>query len=99
MWAIVIAAVADLYWSISGGGNMDSVHDVVAATLTELGQPAPTNVIQTMLMKDGYFVGHKFRYDGGWAVMRGDSGTIDFYDDEGKLLKTVAVEAEKGAAA
>lgn len=78
---------------------MDSVHDLVAATLTELGLSVPTNVIQTMLMKDGYFVGHKFRYDGGYAVMRTGGSTIDFYDDDGKLLKTVAVEAEKGAAA
>ena len=53
------------------GGNMDissSIHDLVAATLTELGLPAPSNMIQTMLMKDRYFVGHKFRYDGGYPT-------------------------------
>ena len=76
-----------------------SIHDLVAATLTELRLPASTNVIQTMLMKDGYFVGHKLRYDGGYAVMRASSGTIESYDDQDNLLKTVALEAEKGEAA
>ena len=65
----------------------------MAATLTELGLPAPTNFIQTMLMKDGYFVGHKLRYDGGYAILR--AGTIEFYDGQGRLLKTDA----QGAAA
>ena len=45
------------------------MNDILAATLTELGLPAPTNIIQTMLMHDGYFVGWKFRYDGGHAVL------------------------------
>jgi hypothetical protein len=73
--------------------------DLLAATLTELGLPAPTSVIQTMLMHDGYFVGHKFRYDGGYAIMRAGGGTVDLYDEQGTVLKTVAVETENGAAA
>ena len=36
----------------------------VVTMVTEL-WPSPTNVIPTMLMHDGFFVGHKFRYDGG----------------------------------
>ena len=76
-----------------------SIHDLVAATLAELGLPAPTNFIQTMLMKDRYFVGWKFRYDGGYAVLRAGANTIEFYDEEGTLLKTVGLEDGKGAAA
>ena len=42
------------------GSSMDqSIPERVAATLSELGLPAPTNIIQTMLMHDGYFVGWK----------------------------------------
>jgi hypothetical protein len=78
---------------------MASIHELLAATLTELGLPAATNVIQTMLLHDGYFVGHKFRYDGGYAIMRAGGGTIDLYDEQGTLLRAVAVETEKGAAA
>ena len=71
-----------------------SIQEMVAATLAELGLPAPTNFIQTILMKDGYFVGHKLRYDGGYAILRA-GGTIEFYDEQGRLLKTDA----QGAAA
>ena len=76
-----------------------SIHDLVAATLAELGLPGPTNFIQTMLMRDGYFVGHKLRYDGGCAILWAASDAIEFYDEQGKLLKTVTVGVEKGAAA
>ena len=75
------------------------IHDLMAATLSELGLPAPTNFIQTMLMKDRYFVGWKFHYDGGYAIWLADGSTIEFYDERGKLLKTVALEDERGAAA
>jgi hypothetical protein len=85
-----------LFWS----SNMDtSIYDLVAATLAELGIPAPSTIIQTMLMHDGYFVGHKFRYDGGHAVWRSGGDTLEFYDQRGNLLKTIAFGAGKGAAA
>ena len=48
--------------------SISSISDLLAATLTELGLPAPSNIIQTMLMRDGYFVGHKIRYDGGYPA-------------------------------
>jgi hypothetical protein len=34
-----------------------SIQERLATTLSELGLPALTNTIQTMLMKDRYFVG------------------------------------------
>ena len=76
-----------------------SIHDFMAATLAELGIPTPTPIIQTMLMRDGYFVGHKLRYDGGHAILRADGRTMEFYDEKGKLLKTITREAGKEAAA
>jgi hypothetical protein len=77
-----------------------SILNLVAATLSELGLPAPTNSIPTMLMKDGYFAGHKLRYDGGCAILWAANDVIEFYDEQGKLLKTVGIETpEKGAAA
>ena len=76
-----------------------SIHDLVAATLAELGIPAPSPIIQTLLMHDSYVVGHKLRYDGGHAILWADGNTIEFYNEKGNLLKTVAFEAGKGAAA
>ena len=76
-----------------------SIEDLVAATLTEFGMPAPANFIQTMLMRDGFFFGWKFRYDGGHAILRADGNAMEFYAEDGKLLKTVTVEAKKEEAA
>ena len=78
---------------------MTSIHDLLAATLSELGLPAPTNVIETLLLKDGYFVGQKFIYDGGYAVVLADGSTIEFFDEQGTRLKTVALKTENGVAA
>ena len=68
------------------------IYDLVAATLAELGIPAPSTIIQTMLMHDGYFVGHKFRYDGGHAIWLAGGSTIELHDETGVLLKTVSLE-------
>jgi hypothetical protein len=76
-----------------------SIQDLVAATLAELCLPAPSNAIQTTLMRDGYFVGHKLRYDGGCAILWAASDAIQFYDENGKLFKTVGIDAGRGAAA
>ncbi|MEN6602125.1 MAG: hypothetical protein ABFD86_06885 [Bryobacteraceae bacterium] len=76
-----------------------SIHDLVAATITELGLPAPDDIIQTILMKDRYFVGWKFRFDGGYVILRASDSTIEFYDEQRKLLKKVTSETETGAAA
>jgi len=76
-----------------------SIQDKVTAALSELGQPAPTNVIQTMLMYDGYFVGWKVRYDGGYVVLHEGRNTLQVCDEQGTLLNTVAVEVGTVAAA
>lgn len=75
------------------------IHDLVRTTLSELGLTAPANIVQTMLLKGGYFVGYKFRYDGGYAILQAGGSTIEFHDDRGKLLKTAAIEGDRGAAA
>jgi hypothetical protein len=76
----------------------NSIQELLAVPLSELGIPAPTNVIQTMLMGDNYFAGWKFRYDGGCAIWRAGDTTIELYDEQGMLLKTVALETERKAA-
>jgi hypothetical protein len=61
--------------------------------------PPPTNIIQTTLVYDGYFVGQKLRYDGGWAILWAVSNAIEFCDENGNWLMAVGIETpEKGAA-
>ena len=76
----------------------ESISDLMAAALADLGLPAQTSTILTMLIRDSRFAGHKFTYDGGYAVLWADGDTLDLYDDSGKWLKQVAVEIKKGAA-
>jgi hypothetical protein len=89
----VAAAKADLFFVNGSNYIMEkqaSVHDIVAATLNEMGvHLAP---MWTALIKKGYFVGHKYRFDGGYAVWLIEKNVIEIYDDSGKLLKTVSLE-------
>ena len=48
--------------------------------------------MRTVLIQKGYFVGHKYRIDGGYAVWLIENKAIEIYDDEGKLLKAVSLE-------
>ena len=64
--------------------------DFVTATLREMGIcVAP---MRTFLVQKGYFVGHKYRFDGGYAVRLIEKNAIEIYDDAGKMLKTVSLE-------
>ena len=76
-----------------------STQKAVAAALAELGLPGPTNIIQTMLVQYGHFVGYKLRYDDGYAIWWSSKDTIELFDDQGELLKVVAFATENGTAA
>ena len=70
--------------------NQPSIYSAVAATLKEMGiRLAP---MWTALIQKGYFVGHKYRFDGGYAVWLIEKNAIEIYDDTGKMLKTVSLE-------
>jgi hypothetical protein len=52
--------------------------------------PLPIDVFETLLVNDGRFIGHKFHCDGGYAIWGMGWDAIEFYDEDGKLLKMVA---------
>ena len=71
-----------------------SVPDLVIDTLKEMGIfPPPGSILHTFALAEGRLVAEKFHYDDGYAVWVADASKVDFYDDEGTLLKTVNVEA------
>ncbi|MEN6367763.1 MAG: hypothetical protein ABFC88_13205 [Thermoguttaceae bacterium] len=76
-----------------------SIIEILTTTLNGLGQPAPDYILQTLLLKDGHFIGHKYRYDGGYAILPADSNTIEFFDQNRELLTTATTEASNEAAA
>ena len=66
-------------------------HDVVATTLHEMGLgTAPA--FRTLLLRDCRFVGHKYHFDGGYAVWLVEENVIEVFDDKGRLLKTASSE-------
>jgi hypothetical protein len=75
------------------------IYDLVTAALAELGIPPPSDIVESTLMRNGYFVGHKLRYNGGHAIWMAGGNTVEVYDEHDNLLKTVAFAAEAGAAA
>ena len=74
--------------------DQPAIQDVVAATLKEMGLGAA--FVRTVLIQDGFFVGHKYRFhEGGHAVWRAEKNVIEVYNDDGNLLKTVGAEQRK----
>jgi len=76
-----------------------SIVELMVAALTELGRPAPSDIIQSMLIRDSRFAGFKFCYTGGFAVLMAGGHTLELYDDQNELLKTVTTSTDRGAAA
>jgi hypothetical protein len=77
-----------------------TLHDLVFATLAEMDLASTQeSLIRTILLRDGFFVGHKYRFDSGYAVWVAETNVIEVYDDEGKLLKTVPLGSSRGGEA
>ena len=79
----------------------NTVHDVVVTALKNAGCLADGHAVQrTILVSNGYYVGQKFRYEGGYAVWLADANEIKVHDGEGKPLRRICLDttdAEKAA--
>jgi hypothetical protein len=79
-------------------GQTRSIEVIVATILTEMGIPADS-LVPTILLKNRCFVGHKFRFDGGYAIWWAENNVAAVYDEGGKVLKTVVCESDEKEAA
>lgn len=70
---------------------MNLIYDLVIATFFKLGMPLPIDVCETLLIEDGCFLGHKFHCRGCYALWGVGWNAVEFYDEQGALLKMVAV--------
>ncbi len=79
----------------------ESVQAAIIATLKELGLcPALGMPPCSLALSEGHLVAQKFLYAGGYAVWVVGRGMVDFYDEDGGLLRSVGLGvAEKGRAA
>jgi hypothetical protein len=70
-----------------------SVQEVVTTTLKGMGiHVASSTLLCTFALAEGRPVAEKFYYDGGYAVWNVGRGGVDFYDEDGGLLRSVVVE-------
>ncbi len=78
----------------------ETIHDIVAATLCDMGLcQAPAALIHTILLRDGHFIGHKYRFDGGYAAWVAATNVIEVYGDDGKLVRTIILTRSEGGEA
>ena len=75
-----------------------SLQNIVVNVLSEMGIPT-TSLIRTLAIQGGRLVAEKFRYDQGYAIWFVGSNVVEFYDWDGKLLKTVAFKSDENEAA
>jgi hypothetical protein len=57
------------------------------------------SLIETFLIRDGAFVGRKYRFEGGYAIWPLGGLSIEFYRDDGSVLEIVAVKDRRRIAA
>jgi len=66
---------------------------LLAEIFAELG--AKGAIVRTILLRDRYFAGYRFRCDGFQAVQLAGEDVVRFYDQEQTLLKTVKLNPAK----
>ena len=78
----------------------EATPDFLEQTFAELGATDPASMTRTVLLKDRFLVGQRFRCEGFQAVWMAGGNTVEFYDEAGELLKTVELQStvEKMAA-
>lgn len=70
----------------------DAVRDLVFKTLKDLGAPNGELCCETLLIRDGYYVGRHFKFEHARAVWFVDANTFKFYGNDGALLKVLRLE-------
>ena len=59
----------------------------VVSTLEELGATTGDCLVETLLIRDGYYCGRRFYCDGYQAVWFIEEAQIKYFDTEGQLVK------------
>jgi len=72
--------------------DAEATPDFLEQTFAELGATDPASTTRTILLKDCFLVGQRFRCEGFQAVWMAGGSVVEFYDEAGELLKTVSLE-------
>ena len=79
------------------------IRQYIRSTLLALGEPQPPTVVESLLIRDGIYCGHRFRRNAYEAVWFVEENQVKFYGPDGALLQTadandVAVKQTQQAA-
>ena len=77
---------------MDNSATLEQIEQALQAGLSELGMPDLASHRTTLLIQVGYYVGRRFTFDGVQAVWLTAEKVVRFYDDNGQVLKSVAVE-------
>ena len=71
------------------------LHQAIAAGLSELGMPDLVCRSTSFLIRDGHCVGQRFLFEGVQAVWLIAENLIQFYDENGRMLRSVKVKVAR----
>lgn len=73
------------------------MYRAVIEALAELGKPNANLCCLNLrvLIRNGYYAGHTIQYEDIRLVLLANENRIEFYDGDGTLLKTVAVDQNR----
>ena len=75
--------------------NVEFIRNLVRRTLEEMGLANATPIGESLLTLAGYYVGREFKFAGVRAVWTASQGHIKFYDDDGAVLRVVALDEHR----
>lgn len=75
--------------------QVEAVYALTSEGFAELGISDPNRVHRTFLLRDMQYAGQRFDCDGWQAVWLLGGHSVDFYDEEGRLVKTLPLDGEE----
>ena len=84
---------------MDNGIEPDVLHQTIAAGLSELEMPDLPCQSTTFLIRDGHCAGQRFLFDGVQAVWLIAENVVRFYDENGRMLRSVEIGAAERAEA
>lgn len=71
------------------------IEDVVAEVMAERGMAMPTCWTRRVFFRHDDYLAHEMKFVGGSAIWLAERNAVEVYDEEGRLLSTVVLEADE----
>ncbi len=75
--------------------SIEYIRNLVRRSLQDLGLADAQPTGETLLTLAGYYVGREFKFTGVRAVWTASQENIKFYDDDGEVLRVMALDEQR----